>query len=237
MEMQKWMNDRYNENMLIKKGFLNFNLEQRDEDNFSLEAFLVNQYEGNVRKVLSHKPKDQGNRAWRKEYLATFRLPYQNEIDSIKKHTTYSTQLRAYKFDKRDFLWIWNKHFLDISPKENKIILKHYFSPIEIINKDNHHLTTDISDAILKDRKLEFLQLKYLDLGNPDVAEYQYEFKSYPYPEKGWFGMMDFVVVGLDHNNKPVIADKLKISDENPIENKIYRIAFNTILTSEYLPK
>ena len=43
MEMQRWMSDRYNENVLIEKGFLNFNPEQRDEDCFTLETLLVGQ--------------------------------------------------------------------------------------------------------------------------------------------------------------------------------------------------
>lgn len=235
MEMQKWMNDRYNENVLIEKGYLNFNSNQKDEDSFSFEAYLVNQYEGSVRKTAPNGARDTGNRIWRKEYLPTFRLPYQDEVNVIKNHKEFSTQLRAYNFDKKDFLWEWNKHFLNISAKENKVILNHHFSPIEIISKDNYNPTSEISNALLNNRKLEFLQLEYLNLGNPDLIEHQYE--KYPYPEKGWFGLMDFVVIGLDHNNKPVIADKLKIADENPIENKIYRIAFNTMLTSEYLPK
>ena len=48
----KWRTDRVNEMILIEKGILNPNPEQRDEDNFNTEAYLQGQYEGNVRKNL-----------------------------------------------------------------------------------------------------------------------------------------------------------------------------------------
>jgi sulfatase modifying factor 1 len=37
---------------LIEKGILNPNTEQKDEDNFNTEAYLVGQYQGDVRKNL-----------------------------------------------------------------------------------------------------------------------------------------------------------------------------------------
>jgi len=51
-EYCKWRTDRVNEMLLIEKGILNPNIEQKDEDNFNTEAYLVGQYQGNVRKNL-----------------------------------------------------------------------------------------------------------------------------------------------------------------------------------------
>jgi len=45
-DYSKWRTDRVNEMLLIKKGVLASNSEQRDEDNFNTEAYLVGQYEG-----------------------------------------------------------------------------------------------------------------------------------------------------------------------------------------------
>jgi formylglycine-generating enzyme len=47
-----WRTDRVNEMLLIKRGILNENNEQKDDDSFSTGSYLVGQYEGNVRKNL-----------------------------------------------------------------------------------------------------------------------------------------------------------------------------------------
>ena len=51
-EFCKWRSDRANEAILIKRGILNPNMEQKDEDNFNTQAYLVGQYQGDVRKNL-----------------------------------------------------------------------------------------------------------------------------------------------------------------------------------------
>jgi len=51
-EYCRWRTDRVNEMMLIEKGILNPNTEQKDEDNFNTESYLVGQYQGDVRKNL-----------------------------------------------------------------------------------------------------------------------------------------------------------------------------------------
>ncbi len=51
-EYCKWRTDRVNEMVLIERGILNTNPEQKDEDNFNTEAYLVGQYQGDVRKNL-----------------------------------------------------------------------------------------------------------------------------------------------------------------------------------------
>ena len=76
-----WRTDRVNEMILIERGILNPNPEQRDSDNFNTEAYLAGQYQGNVRKNLPDLATD-GERPVRFEdgiLLPEYRLPTEAE--------------------------------------------------------------------------------------------------------------------------------------------------------------
>lgn len=80
-EYCKWRTDRVNEMLLIERGILNPNTEQKDEDNFNTEAYLVGQYQGDVRKNLKDL-KTGGERPVRFEdgvLLPSYRLPTEAE--------------------------------------------------------------------------------------------------------------------------------------------------------------
>jgi formylglycine-generating enzyme len=77
----KWRTDRVNEMLLIQKGILNPNMEQKDEDNFNTEAYLAGQYQGDVRKNLKDLGKG-GERPVRFTdgiLLPAYRLPTEAE--------------------------------------------------------------------------------------------------------------------------------------------------------------
>ena len=77
----KWRTDRVNEMILIERGILNLNPEQKDEDNFNTEAYLVGQYQGDVRKNLKDLGTG-GERPVRFEdgiLLPSYRLPTEAE--------------------------------------------------------------------------------------------------------------------------------------------------------------
>ncbi|RMF20315.1 MAG: gliding motility lipoprotein GldJ [Bacteroidetes bacterium] len=77
----RWRTDRVNEMILIEKGILNPNPEQRDEDNFNTDAYLVGQYQGDVRKNLKDF-RTGGERPVRFEdgiLLPEYRLPTEAE--------------------------------------------------------------------------------------------------------------------------------------------------------------
>lgn len=77
----KWRTDRVNEMILIEKGILNPNTEQQDEDNFNTEAYLVGQYQGDVRRNLKDL-RTGGERPVRFEdgiLLPSYRLPTEAE--------------------------------------------------------------------------------------------------------------------------------------------------------------
>lgn len=77
----QWRTDRVNEMILIERGILNPNTEQKDEDNFNTEAYLAGQYQGDVRKNLEDI-KTGGERPVRFEdgiMLPSYRLPTEAE--------------------------------------------------------------------------------------------------------------------------------------------------------------
>jgi gliding motility-associated lipoprotein GldJ len=80
-EFCKWRSDRVNEAILIERGVLNPNMEQKDEDNFNSQSYLVGQYQGDVRKNLKDL-QTGGERAVRFEdgiLLPEYRLPTEAE--------------------------------------------------------------------------------------------------------------------------------------------------------------
>ena len=80
-EFCKWRTDRVNEMLLIEKGILNPNTEQKDEDNYNTDAYLVGQYQGDVRKNLKDI-RTGGERPVRFEdgiLLPAYRLPTEAE--------------------------------------------------------------------------------------------------------------------------------------------------------------
>ena len=77
----KWRSDRVNEMLLIEKGILNPNPEQKDSDKFDTDAYLAGQYQGSVRKNLPDLSTG-GERAVRFEdgiLLPEYRLPTEAE--------------------------------------------------------------------------------------------------------------------------------------------------------------
>ncbi len=77
----KWRTDRVNEMILIEKKILNANAEQKDEDNFNTESYLVGQYEGSMNKGVPDW-RTGGERSVRFEdgiVLPAYRLPTEAE--------------------------------------------------------------------------------------------------------------------------------------------------------------
>ncbi len=77
----KWRTDRVNEMVLIERGVLNPNVDQKDADNFNTGTYLAGQYQGNVRKNLKDM-QTGGERPVRFEdgiLLPAYRLPTEAE--------------------------------------------------------------------------------------------------------------------------------------------------------------
>lgn len=80
-EYCKWRTDRVNEMILIERGILNPNPDQKDADNFNTESYLAGQYQGSVKKNLKDL-RSGGERPVRFEdgiMLPAYRLPTEAE--------------------------------------------------------------------------------------------------------------------------------------------------------------
>ncbi|MEM6722638.1 MAG: SUMF1/EgtB/PvdO family nonheme iron enzyme [Bacteroidota bacterium] len=79
-EYCKWRTDRVNEFILIEKGILNPNDQQRDEDNFVTESYLVGQYEGSINKQYKDQTGTERNVRFEDGILLpAYRLPTEAE--------------------------------------------------------------------------------------------------------------------------------------------------------------
>lgn len=78
-----WRTDRVNEVLLINEGILDYDPDQKNENNFNTEAYLAGQYEGLVNKPLQDlNPSGTGERSVRIEdgiLLPKYRLPTEAE--------------------------------------------------------------------------------------------------------------------------------------------------------------
>ncbi|MBK7172914.1 MAG: gliding motility lipoprotein GldJ [Bacteroidales bacterium] len=78
-----WRTDRVNEMLLIKRGILDFDPAQKNENNFNTESYLAGQYDGLVNKPLRDlNPNGTGERRVRVEdgiLLPKYRLPTEAE--------------------------------------------------------------------------------------------------------------------------------------------------------------
>ncbi len=82
-EYASWRTDRVNEMILIREGILEWNPDQRNENNFNTEAYLAGQYEGLVRRNMRDlDPRGTGERQVRWTdgiLLPSYRLPTEAE--------------------------------------------------------------------------------------------------------------------------------------------------------------
>ncbi|MFO7613430.1 MAG: SUMF1/EgtB/PvdO family nonheme iron enzyme [Bacteroidales bacterium] len=78
-----WRTDRVNEILLIQEGILDFDPDQRNQDNFNTDAYLAGQYQGLVNKPLADlDPSSTGERGVRLQdgiLLPKYRLPTEAE--------------------------------------------------------------------------------------------------------------------------------------------------------------
>lgn len=91
------------------------------------------------------------------------------------------------------------------------------------VNSDFQPAKAAVPSLTLKDDEQQFNNIAYME-------EYG------DYPEKDSLGRMEFVVVGADQKNRPIGANRIQSSNQ-PINNAIYRIVYNTTIDSTYLSR
>lgn len=251
LEMQKWMTDRYNENLDIDLEHILFSVEdQNDENCYVIEAALTGQYEGTVEEYtnLTYYSKSSVDR-WRAyPYKPNFRLPYPQENIEIGERLELGKHLREYSFGKEDFLWKWNEYYLDSDNSINKVrswlndFFHHYYhgnkyyTPFSFDFNPEYQPTEELMNNVtLEEDEQQFNNIAYLENGF---------WNDISYLEKDSIGRLRrrvngnerrFVIVGADEENHPLVADRIEASNE-PTSNAIYRIVYNKTIDSTYLP-
>lgn len=216
LEMGQWLHDRYNENQLIERGHLNFNPAQLDEDCFTFEAFMSEQYMGSVRN--DQFPKWQDN-----VYMPNFRLPHPHEVEAIQNQKDFSNQLTRYSFGPKDFLWRWNEHYLNVEKDQLTFKLTELLTIPR--GKDSDLVGKNCTSALLDHRWQEFSDTEYF------ISDFS---ESYPYQEKNKFGQMEFVIIGQDEQSRPVVGKRIIPDDRNKVTQDIFRIAFSKTIEKKY---
>lgn len=215
-EMLKWLSDRYNENVLLRLGYLNFTPDQKDSDCFVLESYLTNQYTGSVRnyKVLHWNDN---------KFLPVFRLPTQGEHEFMFLNSKEERVIKKYKYRRNSFLAFWNNYYFEKSGTTLILNLNRYHN-IELKANNSFDFSTisEVKVVFSSSVKSGYRNLAY--------------FKDTEYIEKDIDGKMPFVILGKNTSNDAIIGLPHRESDLQNLRTPVYRIAYNTVLEFKYWP-
>ena len=126
----RWRTDRVNEMILIQKGIINPNPEQKGEENFNTDAYLAGKYEPNVRRGL--KDVNTGDeRAVRFEdgiLLPEYRLPTEAEWEyaALALRGNQSSDQDELYTDRRNYPWNGNSVRYQVRDKNQGAILANF---------------------------------------------------------------------------------------------------------------
>ncbi len=223
----KWLSDRYNEYLMMQKGFLTEDAYALNENSFTLESFLAGQYERKGNKEFEDKNMGEFGIKWHHHLLTpSFRLPTQMESKLAVKSKITSDNLKAYPLP--SFLKPWECMKL----KGNKLILtdcntetnqEFAFSTI------NSKLPTDkisewFLDTFLKNKGNSLLSV-FAELGQNKL---NYEEQSQM--EKDSIGNMRYIIL-TEKNNIPLIVGSKPALTEGYFQSKnsIFRYVVNVV--------
>ncbi len=222
LEMNKWLSDRYNENCLIELGVYHFNPNQKDSDSFATEAYLVDQYVGDVR--------DDRIVNWKDGFFVpVFRLPLEEELEVFLAAEKPQNLIRPYPFTKKDFLWRWDQ-FYRFENKETKDLAVRLSQVIQLPQTAREDFgNKKVTSASMK--KEEVL-VKTFYPAIEGVKEME-DFSKYPFKEKNLYGQMEFTIIGSDPLGKAVAVNgRLKSKGNQAAQNKVYWMTYPKVLAA-----
>lgn len=224
MKYCKWLSDRYNEYLLIKKGVFKFNINQINEDCFVTESYEAEMYMGLRGSNTNYKWEDG-------ELFCSFRLPTKFELKSLSDSTNLLISQQSNKFLKP-----WQKALFKVKSKGIEVITPDYLDkPNILISTNDTALNLDsikISEYALSEKTSNYLDA-YKELGYEQKPDSSFRDSEGWILDKDSLGYMNYIVIGLDQESNPVQIDENgfnRIPSEklNDAKLKVFRFAVTT---------
>jgi hypothetical protein len=218
----KWLSDRYNENVLVQKGYLKADPMQFNENCFTTESYLANQYEGYP--IKPEKVKWKINL-----FIPAFHLPTEKEIDLAKKEKMFQQEFKSYASDTKSFLDQWQRWYFKVN--ENALVL----SPDSMIFPT---YTIKSPEENWDIGKYKYEELRFdMDISNPNFKNIldqknQKTLKSKDwYKEKNEFGDMQYMIIDENTSKEPIVVEKYSNPDPVKLDSaKFYFFRFSGIM-------
>lgn len=192
----QWLSDRYNEWLLIEKGFQKINMYQLNEDNFVTDSYLANQYYG--RSILDSFI------VWKDEVLLNnFRLPTKKEVGQIKVMLKKQPRTKLFLKSFQDSLFEVNRDGIEIKLKYPSVDkkFKNFITKPNVVFKAK---SVYVSEMFLSDSANSYIEA-FKENGYPVMPDSSFRDSDGYNFEKDSIGFMNYVIIGRDANNKKIL--------------------------------
>jgi len=201
----KWLSDRYNEALLIKKNIYLFDPNQKGSECFTTEAYLAWEYAGIVKNDFVDPITKQVRRVNWEDHLfyPAFRLPSKYELELVNG----AVKKGFVSYKQNNFLNYWADYYITLS--KNKMILRVRHDKtvaIEVLLNN----TIQLFPAIHKEYCLDLNITNVIDI----FKEYNQKITLPKQPSKTFIkdslGQMSYVLIGEDKYSNPIYINKMK---------------------------